>query len=558
MILNFLALITIYLSIIGFSVLLKYLINSFSIKEINNLDIIYGIFLLSFIAIFFHFLLPLKSITYFIIIIGILLFLYSVIFRNIKININFLIIFPIIFFYIFISYNTPTLGDSSLYHLQTIKWFTNYKISFGIANLEPRLGVNSLWHLFLSLFNIKLQKIQTIYFLSAIIHSVLIYEVFLNRKNTFNFSNLFLVSSVFFILIFTIIHPFANGTIYNLIGSPENDSVVMCLFIITIYLFIKLIEHKDKSIEYLNLIILFSTIAALSKLSHLSLLLIPFMLVVVFGYSKIFRRINILAFLLFFLMLIRSIILSGCVFFPVAKTCIKNLSWGLPIKDVNTAGNIYKSFARDTPLRAKWTDFDHTLNSFDWFYPWLTEYVFNTAFFIILFLLILISIFLYIIATLLKFSSNYKITNLSTFLYTIGICYFFTLYIWFQSPAIRYAYGPFISFGSLLLSSIVFINYSKIILKLKLILNYSTITFLILLCLSLIVFKNKNNFNSIAGFPNKNEEPANISFLSDVNKNKIYTSYACGYFLQICVSEPYLEYKITKKLNYLFFSRVSK
>ena len=63
---------------------------------------------------------------------------------------------------------------------------------------------------------------------------------------------------------------------------------------------------------------------------------------------------------------------------------------GPSISDVDTAAKIYKSFARDTPLREKWTDFDYTLNSFDWLYPWFNEYVLETSFFIIIFILIFI------------------------------------------------------------------------------------------------------------------------------------------------------------------------
>ena len=467
-------------------------------------------------------------------------------------------LFCIIFFYIFISYNTQTLIDSSLYHLQTIKWFTEFKITFGLANLEPRLGVNSLWHIFLSLFNIKIHKIQTIYFLSSIIHAILIYEVFLNRKNVFELSNLFLIFSIFFILIFAVIHPFGNGTIYYLLGSPENDSVVMCYFIITIYLFLKLIKTEEKNLEFLNLIILFSIIAALSKLSHLSLVLVPFILIIAFKFSKVFTKINILASVLFFFMMIRSIILSGCIFFPVAKTCFQSLFWGLPISDVDTAGKIYKSFARDTHLREKWTDFEYTLYSNDWFYPWLVDHVFNTSFFIIFFLLILVSALFYSASIILKLDNNYKIKNFSTFFYTIFILYFFTFFIWFQSPAVRYAYGPFVSLSSIFLSTIIYNKYSNFILKFKLFLNYKMVILSVLMCLGLLVFKNKSNFQLISSYPNKNEQPVKISFLGEIDGEKFYTSYSCGYFLGICVTEPNLKYKVTKKNNYLFFSRIKR
>ena len=558
MILNFFAIVIIYLSIVGYSIVFKYFINNFSIKEFNNLDIIYGIFLLSFIAVIIHFIVPLKIVNYFIIILGIIFKVYFLIVKKIRLNINYFFLFSIIFFFIFISFSTGTLVDSSLYHLQTIKWFSEYKITFGLSNLEPRLGINSLWHVFLSLFNFRFYQIQTIYFLSSLVHAVLIYEVFLNKNNFYKLSNFFLAFSIIFILIFAIIHPFENGTIYYLIGSPENDTVVMCYFIITIYLFFKLLE-EGKNNEYLNLIILYSLVAALSKLSHLSLILIPFLLIVVFKYSKIINKINLLSFFLFFIMIVRSVSLSGCIFFPVASTCLKNIPWGLPITDVDTAAKIYKSFARDTPLRQKWTDFDYTLNSFDWLYPWFNEYVLETSFFIIIFILIFIFLIFFLIAKVYKMKNKTKFINYSTFFYTVVLLYLSTFIIWFQSPAIRYAYGPFVSIISILFCILLFNYYFKFILKFKTIFNYKILFLSVLICLIILFNKNLGNLKyAFDSLPNKNEKPINLVFLDNVNGRKIYHSYSCGYFLGICVSGSNFKYQINEKNNYLFFSRIKK
>ena len=40
---------------------------------------------------------------------------------------------------------------------------------------------------------------------------------------------------------------------------------------------------------------------------------------------------------------------------------------------------VIQSYTRDTRLRVKWTDFDHTLNSYDWFIPWFNDYFLNTS-----------------------------------------------------------------------------------------------------------------------------------------------------------------------------------
>ena len=54
--------------------------------------------------------------------------------------------------------------------------------------------------------------------------------------------------------------------------------------------------------------------------------------------------------------------------------------WSLSNEQVSFYLNQTKSFARDTTLRSKYLDFDHTLNSFDWLVPWLKDYFINDAF----------------------------------------------------------------------------------------------------------------------------------------------------------------------------------
>ena len=50
-----------------------------------------------------------------------------------------------------------------LYHLQTIKYNSNFKIILGLSNLEPRLGMNSSYHSLISIFNINLFKFDLFY-----------------------------------------------------------------------------------------------------------------------------------------------------------------------------------------------------------------------------------------------------------------------------------------------------------------------------------------------------------------------------------------------------------
>ena len=46
--------------------------------------------------------------------------------------------------------------DSPMYHLQVIKWLSFHKISFGLSNLEIRLGFNSSWHSLVALLDLSI------------------------------------------------------------------------------------------------------------------------------------------------------------------------------------------------------------------------------------------------------------------------------------------------------------------------------------------------------------------------------------------------------------------
>ena len=181
----------------------------------------------------------------------------------------------------------------------------------------------------------------------------------------------------------------------NLIGSPEVDTVAMTFFILSLYTFFKYL--REKQIEDINLIFIISTLTLLVKISHLSAIF--FAIIIFFSQTSIvlFTRLNILIFLLTIFWVIRSLILSGCLIFPAAKTCFDNLYWSHPIDNVILNANAWTSFSRDTRLRLKAGDFDHTINSFNWVKPKINDYLFNTAFFKAMFFIFIISILIFLL-----------------------------------------------------------------------------------------------------------------------------------------------------------------
>ena len=540
MFLDLLSLLILYFSIIGFSGETKKFIFNNSKIEIYNLDFFYGLLTLCLIAIFLNLFFPLTYFKEIFLIIGLILF--SKNYKKKLYKINFFNIFLISVVLVFIFKINGLAYDSALYHLQVIKWISNYKISFGLSNLEPRFGINSLWHIFISFLNVNYLGLKFVYIFNYLPLVILIAEFFKKEKSFL--SDLFLFFSICFIFTFAIIHPFQNGVMLNLIGSPEVDTVAMTFFILSLYTFIKYL--KEKKIEDKNLIFIISSITLLVKISHLSAIF--FAIIIFFSQPKIiwFTRLNFAILLLTIFWIIRSLILSGCMIFPAARTCFNNLYWSHPIDNVILNANAWTSFSRDTRLRLKAGDFDHTINSFNWVKPWINDYLFNTAFFKAMAFVFTVSILIFLLKKIIKIKS-YKIPKKILFLIPI---YLISFYIWFKNPEIRLGYGPLVTITSV---SITLVMYFPIFEKYFIRHSKMIVAFLIII----LVLKNINNLELI----NSNEEKysKNYSHIKIIDNNiEIYSpddNNFCYDFEKICVIEKNNNYEIKEYFNYYLFLR---
>ncbi len=539
MILNFSLLFLIFLIITGWSYFFKSIF--FKEKKIYNLDTFLGIFFILIFLIIAHFFIPLKYTFLPINILGIFFFIKLIYHRNCKINL--LLIGIIIFFFCFISAHNSIQIDANLYHMQTIKWISEYKISFGLVNLEERLGVNSLWHVFISPYYIS-QNIQIIYLINIIPLSILLNEVTQNLlKKNFTLPNLFLYFSISFILTFSLIHPFNNGQIFNHIGTPENDIAAMVAMLFSIYFFLINLEKFDKKIFHLTNIA--ACLSILFKLSHIYLVILIFANFYIYRKKiEIINKINFLLIFLGFFWLLRNIILSACLIYPFSKSCFFNLNWSLPKSDLVTFEIISKAFNRDTPLRNKWFDLDYTIHSFDWFLPWFQTYFLETAFFYFTFVTLICSVIFFLFNKFF-FKLNFKNKKELIILYLIFIIVF--PIIWLQSPELRYAYGAFIAIGCLPLAiNLSFKNYHQFI-------NLSKYFFVIIPIL--LILKNIENYKLYNKKLNRAFTYENIKFYKKIDGYDVYSSVLCKDIKEICVTFSNRDYKIKKKYGYFYFKR---
>ena len=185
------------LVILGYSFILKKISFNRDIVAIRNIDILYGLSLIIFFSLFFNFFFPLIYLKPIAIIFGLLLFIYGAYKKIFKLN--FFLYFIIVFFTTFVAFYNNMNVDSPMYHLQIIKWLNLHKISFGLTNLEIRLGFNSSWHSLLALLDFNIYKFSSKYYISALILSSLIYET-VRSKIKLNYSDIFLYLTISFLI----------------------------------------------------------------------------------------------------------------------------------------------------------------------------------------------------------------------------------------------------------------------------------------------------------------------------------------------------------------------
>ena len=537
----------ILLSLFGYSFLYKKILYKKTKFQICNSEVFYGLLLIIFFALIINFFFPLKFFTLPIISIGFLLFLFS--YKNkifqIKFSYYFYIIFLINFF---IYYNGPNI-DSPLYHLQTLNWMILNKINLGIANLNIRFGVNSSWHSFIALMNISFSNISLKYYLSSIIFSILSYEIFFKKK--FLTEDIFLFLSVSFILTFALIHPYVNGPILNQLGNPEVDTVAMFLFIFSFYYFIKIYNNNFTDLNSsINIFVVIIFLAVTTKLSNVALIFLLLVIIFLKKNYKIINISNILIGITGMLWLLRSFLISGCFFFPIKTTCIKT-QWS-DLEQTEFIAKVIQSYTRDTRLRTKWTDFDHTINSYDWFIPWFNDYFLNTSLLKISAILTIFACFFLLIILLSnvlkiedkkKFNTNYFI-SVSTF-------FLISIYVWHKAPEIRFGSGLIISIPCFLLAIII----SK--LKIEKYFTHNKTLSTIMLLLIFVGLKHFQNFDikHLILINKGNTKYEYIEKIADIDGIEIFQSLKskCGDFPKICVNKKKKNYKITNKFGYRIF-----
>ena len=274
---------------------------------------------LSLIALIINFVLPLNQFIntlFYLIIILISIFILEIkIYRN-EIKIIILISFLSSLLLIFSNSYRP---DAGIYHLPYVSILNSEKIIFGLSNIHERFAIISIMQ-YISAFNnnfflgengitIPLAVIcsfVTSYFLLEIYYSIL------KRK-----INLFLIYNVFFLIYISF-----KMNRYSEFG---NDAPAHFLFLFISSYFLYNFKNKNKFFE----ILIISTFIILNKITLIFSFLFPFAHFFI-NRMKIVNLLNIkfcLPAILIIAWLLKNVIVSGCLIYPVNSLCFDSLKW---------------------------------------------------------------------------------------------------------------------------------------------------------------------------------------------------------------------------------------
>ena len=535
---------TIIISIFGYSYLIKRILYRNDDNYLKNIDLFFGLFFLLLISLIINFFFPLNQLSKFVIFFGILLFIICI-FKK-KSEISLIKYFFTIFIFSTIAYYGTDNIDSPLYHLQVIKWLTEHKITFGLANLGFRLGVNYPWFSIIGVLNIDYNFFSNKYYLSLIIFSFILYEI-LNQKKI-NKALIFLSLCFSYIFLFSLIHPFKHGVILNHFGNPEKDIFNMLLFIINIYIFLNINENQNENEKQNFIAIFFITLTLLFMQIPIYISVFPIILFTLFKHFKIkdHKYLLILIFTISTIWILRSVIINGCLVYPASFTCL-NTKWTVDLSQISLMIEEVKKISRSLPSLELINNTYVTLDTYLWLKPWFKNYFLTMALHQINLVLILSSLLIIIflfVRKKIKFK-NYDFYIIISVLLVNIVC---TL----QMPEIRYYWGPHISLSCFFVSLLMYSNKNKIIQN-KNIYKYFSITILgLFLIFKVVPFIKLENFLNL---PGRNFTVNKIKLGNFDGYNVYTTDWYCADISEICVNSPKKNYSFDNKYNYLMINK---
>ena len=498
-----LSLIVIIIVIYGQGIIFNKLITN-KVTNIDNFNetFIFGIIFLSFVTLILNFFFPInKEIGSFLLLISFIFFFHNLVLSKSKKKIFIYILILAIISFLLISYSTINRPDAGLYHLPYTSVINENKIIFGITNLHFRFGHISIIQYLSSAFNNYILPIEAITIPISIIFSSFIYFIYEKLNDNLKKNKIHLAIILFLLTIFSI-YSFNR---YSEYGNDTPSHIFFSIF------FIYIILQNKFDLKFFSKVVLISTYLFTIKPFMFILSLLVFYLFIKLKNKKkiLFDRTIIFSAVFLIVWILKNLITSGCIIYPVSKTCLKNLSY-LDLEKTKLEEVSGESWSKDFPnYKEGKYELKEYIKNFRWVSTWSKKHlkVIMEKFGPFLLFLILFYVIFSYNRDKKDLRNNKKYFCLKN--HEILIFSFFTVLIWFMKFPL-YRYGS--SFLSIFFIFIFYLliknfNFNK---KLNLINNIMRFT----LILALFGFTYKNLYRIITMSDDRNPFPQ-IYSLSD-------------------------------------------
>lgn len=438
-------------AVMGFGIVLALPRKNLCTKEDHGVDLIaeplFGLMVLSVLANTLNFFIPVNTtVSLSLMIAGWVLFWMR--FRTISIRSfsarNIALLFLWLVFVSFWATQTPRNPDTGLYHMQSIKWINESAAPFGLANVHDRLGFNSSWFSVAALIQMPVFAGGGVNGLSISALAVYFFGVAAFRSWSGSRLRTAGIHSIYLTLAPLI---FLGSIARRNISSPSPDFAVLLLSILITYLAIEtLLTRSNVQYRFFQMIVL-ALFGFTLKPSALPLFLFPFSALLPIAKLKRFPirwrplvvYTSVLGGTLAGIWLLRGIVLSGYMIYPVAATRLENLLWAVPVSFAERTSSAIRA-------TAKMIEPPQNLPFAEWFMPWLAKAAISVD--------VLMPAALMIAGIAICVIRREK-TMLKELGWVIGPLIAAILFWFFSAPDIRFAAGYLWSLGLLCFSAAV-------------------------------------------------------------------------------------------------------
>jgi len=228
------------------------------------------------------------------------------------------------------SYSIGFHYDSGLYHLNNQLWIRESNAILGFSNIYSVFGVSSIYE-YISSFLWFDKTFILLHFVNVVFIG-LFYQFII--EGVLNHPNIYIKNAFSMIIIFSLLDNFGfgggrNGYLYIQSVGKQDVAIAIIYFLVSILILYSLKEKKfsNNEIAFLTLVLLF---LYQLKISSAPIFFLFLMYIYFYTREEKFKKIVkalLPASILGTLWILKSIIHSGCIIFPLTSSCFKSLDW---------------------------------------------------------------------------------------------------------------------------------------------------------------------------------------------------------------------------------------